>query len=121
MANTTKTHTAVGGTASAHKQSMAHYTYTIFDDNPNSSSGTAWPTHQNIPIESDSDDEAIDAVLHEIGEQAAGLSLDDGYDVGQFLYAIIWDDDGVIVGEPTYKLSAEDLGVSDDVAEAADS
>lgn len=100
---------------------MANYTYTIFDDNPNSSSGTAWPTHQDIEIEEASDEAALDEVSHVMSVEASGLNADDGYDVGQYLYAIVWDVDGVIVGEPTYKLTAEDLGVSDDVAEAADS
>lgn len=97
------------------------YTYTIFDSNPHTSSGTAWPTHQDIKLEADSDEEAVKAVRNEMSLESQNLNPDDGYDVGQQIYAIVWDRNHVIVGEPTYKLCAEDLGVSDDVAEAADS
>lgn len=87
------------------------YTYTIFDANPNSSSGTAWPSHDSLEIVADDDDGAIEAVRDVMSVEAAGLNPDDGYDVGQRLYAIVWGADTVIVGEPTYTLTAEDLGV----------
>lgn len=93
---------------------MTEYTYTIFDANPNSSSGTAWPDHQDIEIEADSDEEALDAVIDVMCSEAAGLNPDDGYDVGQLLYAIIWDADGTIVGEPVYRLTADDLGIEEE-------
>lgn len=83
---------------------MASYTYTIFDANPQSSSGTAWPSHQDVEI-----DEAVEAVREVMETEASGLSPDDGYDIGQRLYAIVWDSDEVIVGGPTYVLTAEDL------------
>lgn len=89
------------------------YTYTIFDANPNSSSGTEWPSHENIKIEADSDDEAIDEVRDVMSTEAAELNTSDGYDVGDTLHAIIWDEDGTIIGTPTYELTAEDLGVED--------
>jgi hypothetical protein len=88
------------------------YTFTIFDANPNSSSGTAWPSHQDEALEADSDEAAIEAVRDVMDVESAGLSCDDGYDVGQRLYAIVWDADGMIVGDPTYELTAEDLGVT---------
>ncbi len=96
---------------------MAKYTYTIFDANPNDSSGTAWPDHDDVEIESDSDDEAIETVRATMSVEAAGLNASDGYDVGQRLYALVWDADEIIVGEPTYELTAEDLGVEIETAE----
>jgi hypothetical protein len=90
------------------------YTYTIFDANPNTSSGTAWPSHEDIEIEAESDAEALGAVRDVMSTEAAGLNASDGYDVGQRLYALVWDADTVIVGEPTYELTAEDLGVEAD-------
>jgi hypothetical protein len=88
------------------------YTYTLFDAHPNSSSGTAWPSHEDIAIEAESDDEAIEAVRDVMSIEAAGLDTADGYDVGQRLYALVWDADSMIVGDPTYELTAEDLGVA---------
>ena len=92
---------------------MATYTYTIFDGNPNSGSGTSWPTHTDIEIEADSHEEALDEVRDIMSTEAAGLSTDDDYEVGQTLYSIVWDSDTIIVGEPTYDLTSEDLGVEE--------
>jgi hypothetical protein len=86
------------------------YSYTIFDANPNSSSGTAWPSHEDIAIEAESDAEALDSVREVMSTESAGLHASDGYDVGQRLYALVWDADSVLVGEPTYDLTADDLG-----------
>lgn len=90
---------------------MATYTYTIFDADPNSSSGTQWPTHEDLEIEADSDDEAIQQVAELMEIEAAGLSPDDDYAVGDRLHALVWADDETIVGAPTYTLTAEDLGI----------
>lgn len=90
---------------------MATYTYTIFDANPASSSGGAWPSHEDTEIDADSAEDATSAVRAVLETQAAGLSASDGYDVGQRLYAVVWDADETIVGQPTYELTAEDLGV----------
>lgn len=99
---------------------MASYTYTIFDSDPNSSCGTAWDTHQDIEIEADSDDEAIETVRETMSVEAAGLNTSDGYEVGQRLHAIVWDEDETIVGQPTYELTHEDLGVPTDEERAAE-
>jgi hypothetical protein len=88
------------------------YTYTIFDANPHASSGTAWPSHDDIELEADSDAEAVDAVRDTMSTEAAGLSPADGYEPGQRLFALVWSDDRTIVGEPTYELTHEDLGVA---------
>lgn len=94
---------------------MSTYTYSIFDANPHSSSGTVWPSHDDVEIDAESDDEAIEAVLDVMSIEARGLNPQDGYDVGQRIYAIVWDGDTIIVGEPTYELTAEDLGVDSDM------
>lgn len=87
---------------------MTMYTYTIFDANPHQTSGTAWPTHSDLEIEADSDEEALGEVRDVMSIEAAGLNEADGYDVGQTLYAFVWQD-GIMVGEPTYDLTIEDL------------
>jgi hypothetical protein len=88
---------------------VSAYTYTVFDGNPAASGGTAWPSHEDRQIDADSDREVLDMVLDIMSTEAAGLSVADGYDVGDRLYAIVWDADAIIVGEPTYALTAEDL------------
>lgn len=88
-----------------------NFTYTIFDASPHVSSGTAWDTHTEESIEADSIEDAIQEVGDVLEIEAAGLSTADGYEAGQRLYALVWDEDGVIVGEPTYALTEEDLGV----------
>lgn len=90
---------------------MATYTYTIFDSNPQSSSGTNWPTHTDVEIECDDDQAAIDEVREAMEIGAHGLNPEDGYDVGDCLHAIIWAEDGTIVGQPTYALTGDDLGI----------
>ena len=55
------------------------YTYTIFDADPSASSGTAWPTHQDIEIEAASDEDALEAVRDVMSIESAGLSAADGY------------------------------------------
>lgn len=81
------------------------YTYTIFDANPNSSSGTAWPSHSDVEIEADSDENAVAEVRDVMEIEAAGLSAANGYVAGDCLHAIVWDEDGVIVGMPTHQVT----------------
>jgi hypothetical protein len=95
---------------------MSTYTYTIYDSDPHTSGGTAWPSHEDIEIEAASDEEAINAVRDVMSVEAAGLNQADGYEVGQTLYALVWDPYAALVGEPTYELTAEDLGVEDEAA-----
>ena len=89
---------------------MATYTYTIFDADPNSSSGTHWPSHQDIEIEADSDEEAVAEVEQVMESEAASLNPSDGYEAGNSIHAIVWADDGEIVGQPSYELTHQDLG-----------
>lgn len=94
--------------------SNSKYTYTIFDSNPNSSSGTEWPTHVDMEIEAASDAEAIEEVRDVMSTEASGLNTSDGYAVGNEIHAIVWSEDGTIVGQPRYELTHEDLGVETD-------
>lgn len=89
------------------------YTYTIFDSDPNSSSGTAWPEHEDIELEAESDEAAVEAVREIMQSAAVELCPSDGYEVGQKLYAIVWSGDKhqAIVGHATYSLTAVDLGI----------
>ena len=85
------------------------YTFTIFDDNPDTSSGTAWPTHTRVALEADSDTDALAAVREAMAANATGLRPADGYEAGYLLYALVWDSDGVDVGRVTYELTADDI------------
>lgn len=96
------------------------YTYTIFDDDPSSSSGVDWTDHADIEIEADDDDDAVDQVLAIMSAEAAGLRVEDGYRPGYRIYALIWDDEGVIIAQPVYRITAEDLGVDDDYEDDED-
>lgn len=89
---------------------MATYIYSIYDANPNEVIGTVWPHHDREEIEADSDTEAIEEVESILSSEASGLRPEDGYEVGQRLYAHVWES-GTIIGYPTYDLTAEDLGV----------
>ncbi len=89
---------------------MATYTYTIFDADPQSSSGAQWPSHQDIEIEADCDADAVEEVESVMSVEAAGLNPSDGYEAGNSIHAIVWSDDGTIVGQPSYELTHQDLG-----------
>ena len=88
---------------------LSKYTYSIFDSNPHMSGGTTWPDHDDNEIAAESDDEAVDAVRDILETEAAGLDAADGYDVGQAIHALVWDADGLIVGDLRHMLTADDL------------
>lgn len=92
---------------------MAKYTYTIFDANPNSCGGTEWPSHDGVEIEADSDQEASEEVYDVMSAESGRCNPVDGYEVGDRLYSLVWDETGRIIGDPTYTLTAEDLGVDE--------
>ena len=87
------------------------YTYSIYDGNPAASGGCTLPDHEDLEIEADSDEDARFDVELALEVAAAGLSVDDGYAVGDVLYALVWDADGEVVATLTYTLTAEDLGL----------
>ena len=90
---------------------MAAYTYTIFDCHPSQGS-TPWNDHDDVEIEAESDGEALDAVRDVLEIEGAGLAPEDGYDVGQRIYAMVTDvESDTIVEILSYALTADDLGV----------
>jgi len=85
------------------------YTYSIYDDDPQAGSASAWDDHDDAEIEAIDAIAASDGVREIMETEAAGLSASDGYRPGQVLYALIWDAAGAVVGTPTYTLRDEDL------------
>jgi hypothetical protein len=93
---------------------MAKYTYSIFDSNPNASSVDAWPDHDDVEIECDSDDEAESEVQDILDSAANECSPSDGYEVGQSLYALITDVNSAInIAVLTHEITAEELGIEE--------
>ena len=92
---------------------MKTYTYTIFDSNPHTSGGTAWPHQQGVRLTAHSGRDARAWLVRRLAYECAALHTSDGYTVGQVIYTLLWDEDGVLVGNPpTYTLTAEDLGLT---------
>ena len=90
------------------------YQYTIYDADPDVSSGGALLDAEDISIEADTLDEAIDDVRTAVEVYAAGLQAED-YQPGDMLYALVWHDGGT--ERLTYTITAEDLGISGDDAQ----
>jgi len=85
------------------------YTMRIFDANPNEvDGGFGWPSHDGMIVEADGDKDAIAEALSILEDAAEGLSVEDGYEVGQRLYAPVYRD-GSCVGTAVYVLTADDL------------
>jgi hypothetical protein len=78
------------------------YTYTIFDAPPSMSGGTAWPSHENVEVEADSPEEALEVALSEA--EIYGDTCDE-YDDGYVLYVLVWDADGIVVADGTHTVS----------------
>lgn len=76
------------------RRSVVVRTYSVFDADPNSSSSGLWHDRTDVPAEGDTLEEAVAFVRGELAECAEGLRADDGYDVGQRLYALLVDADG---------------------------
>lgn len=72
---------------------MAKYTYTIFDADPQSSSGTAWDTHTKVEIEADTSYAALE-IACDVAERE---SVHGEYEPGDRIWALVWDADGVLV------------------------
>jgi len=79
--------------------SNQYRTYSIYDADPNSSGVDAWPGHDQEELDSASHAKLSLAEALELVERimaAAELDADDGYEVGQTLYAHVWDYDGTV-------------------------
>lgn len=80
-------------------------TYTVFDDDPTTTSGTDWPTARRVEFDYDGDPARE---LERVLETAAGSCHPNDYDVGHVLYAIAWRD-GRQVATAQRVLTEEDL------------
>lgn len=93
------------------------FSYTIYDAPPSQCGGVGWLHQQDVEIEADSDDDALEQVQDILSEEACYLSKDDGYEIGQKIYANIWNEDGEIIGTLNYTLTEDDLGIEDEYEE----
>jgi hypothetical protein len=92
---------------------MKTYTYNIFDSNPHTSGAAARPHPTDAVLLASSDAHVRQLVKSRLMHACAALWPDDGYSVDQVIYTLIWNEDGVVVGNsPTYTLTAEDLGLT---------
>jgi|GEM_PF-1500036 len=85
------------------------YRYTVFNADPMSSGGSAWPDRSDVELEADDAAEAAALVEASLAAAASGLSGADGYEVGDTLHALVWDEDGTVVASPKYVLTEDDL------------
>jgi hypothetical protein len=86
-------------------------TLSIYDVHPaQSSGGGAWPTHDDVEMRATTLADALDEARETLESAAGDCRPEDGYEVGQWIYAQIEAPDGTgdVVG---YELTAEDLGV----------
>lgn len=108
---------ALGHVARVSARPPVSWTYSIYDGE----GGSAWPScaDEDLDVDEPEDYDAVEQAVREVLEvEAAGLSVSDGYAVGQQITARAWpsDESGMIVVHHT--LTAEDLGVDED--ESAD-
>lgn len=85
------------------------YSYTIFDSDPTVSEGFAWPSHENVEFEADTEERAVAQVKETLEIEASGLNPADGYETGQCLYALVWDDEGRVTAQVEYEITDDDL------------
>jgi hypothetical protein len=90
-------------------------TFTIYDADPDASGPSAWPDSEDIEAQGDSIQEAVEYVRGELASEAAGLEPSHGYEIGQRIYALVFDLDGTPT-KISHELTAEDLGVDSEVA-----
>jgi hypothetical protein len=89
------------------------YSIRVYDGDPGSSGCDVWPTHDGTRLNAETLDEARDEALDILSCEAAGLSRDDGYTVGQRIYAMIDDADDSGSDCVSYELTVDDLGEED--------
>lgn len=86
------------------------YTYTIFDADPNVSSGGALPDHEDVEIEADDADDALSEARERVARAAKECDRDSSYAAGDRLWVQVWDADGVPVRDASYTITEDDLG-----------
>ena len=87
----------------------SRFSYTIFDADPQTSGGSAWPSRSDVEIEAGDDAEAVALVEAALAAAASGLSGADGYEVGDTLHALVGEEDGTVVAHGRYVLPEADL------------
>lgn len=90
------------------------YTIRIYDGDPGSSCGDVWPSHDGTPLDAETLDEAREEAIDILICEAAGLSREDGYEVGQRIYAMIDAADDSGSDRVSYELTVDDLGEEDE-------
>jgi hypothetical protein len=90
------------------EKNMTTYTYTIFDGR---GSNSAWPSHDDVECEAETPEEVLKEALSEaeIHGEACG-----GYDAGDILYVMVWDEVGSVVADGTYVIEGEADEVDDE-------
>lgn len=86
------------------------YTYSIFDADPNSSSGCVWPDYDHVEIEADDDESAVELAVVAAESAAYECRRDDGYSEGDLLYILVWDADGTLIGDERVEITTDHLG-----------
>ena len=83
--------------------------YTIFDSDPSSGGVTAWPDHTHRALDADLDlRSCLEVVRRRMESEAQALRRADGYEAGQWIYALVWDLDGSTY-QLSYMLTDDDL------------
>jgi hypothetical protein len=86
---------------------MNKYSYTVFDDDPFATSGTAWWDHSKVEFESDSDDTAADHVWGILEREGGKCVVGNDYSPGDRIYALVWHEDGGLVDKLSYEIEAD--------------
>ncbi len=86
-----------------------YYTFSIYDSDPDATGIHPWPTYTDATAEGECLEDVSAHVRDVLEIEAAGLSEADGYEIGQRIYALIWDQDGQAT-KLSHELTAEELG-----------
>jgi hypothetical protein len=84
---------------------MAHFKYTIFDGDPMVAGPCAWPSHEDVEVESDSPE---DVLADALGEAESTGDTCGEYNTGDDLHVIVWDADGQVVAQGTHTVDTGD-------------
>jgi len=80
------------------------YTYTFFDGNPASSGPCSWPSHEDVELEADDAKEAVRFVRDTLEGECAALAGSDDYPEGTSVWAMVWDEAGMVVGQFSHEV-----------------
>jgi hypothetical protein len=97
------------GWCASEKECLEAYSVRIFDADPQLC-GTEL---ENAEVDARNTDEATEEAFYRLQTAAAACSPEDGYEIGDVLYAQVCDPTGEFVAELRHELTAEDLGVEE--------